>query len=77
MTEKEFYANCAVAAMQGIQECNIKIEGIAAIAFPEGLARLSFNIADAMLEEYRKRLGSKFENDFDDLKKYGSETEEE
>jgi len=73
MTYKEFYANCAIAAMQGIQECDIKIEGIAAIAFPKGLARLSFDIADAMLEEYRKRSYGKFESNPDHP---GNETEE-
>lgn len=52
----EFYANCAIAAMQGIQESGMKIEGFAAMLMPGRLAEVAFNMADAMLNEYQKRL---------------------
>lgn len=54
MTEEEFYQQCAIAAMQGLQESSTKISLLADIA-PEKTAIISFNIADAMLKEYRKR----------------------
>lgn len=54
MTEEEFYQQCAIAAMQGLQESSTKISLLADIA-PEKTAVISFNIADAMLKEYRKR----------------------
>ena len=56
MTDKEFYANCAIAAMQGILESGIKFAEISAILLPKKMANEAFNIADAMLEEYQKRL---------------------
>lgn len=54
MSEEEFYQQCAIAAMQGLQESSTKISLLADIA-PEKTAIISFNIADAMLKEYRKR----------------------
>lgn len=54
MTEEEFYQQCAIAAMQGLQESSTKISLLADVA-PEKTAIISFNIADAMLKEYRKR----------------------
>ena len=59
MTDKEFYANCAIAAMQGILESGIKFAEISAILLPKKLANEAFNIADAMMEEYKNRKESK------------------
>jgi len=53
--EDEFYRNCAIAAMQGIQENGTKLGEIAAELFPEKTSKLAFDMADAMLKEYRKR----------------------
>lgn len=58
----EFYSNCAIAAMQGIQESGMKIEGFAAMFMPAKMAEVAFNMADAMLSEYQKRL-AETEND--------------
>ena len=55
----EFYANCAIAAMQGIQESGMKIEGFAAMLMPAKMAEVAFNMADAMLAEYQKRTDEK------------------
>ena len=52
--EKSFYQQAAIAAMQGIQEANSRL-GLVADLVPSKLAVASFNIADAMLEELRKR----------------------
>ena len=52
----EFYANCAIAAMQGIQESGMKIEGFAAMLMPAKMSKVAFDMADAMLSEYQKRL---------------------
>lgn len=52
--EKEtFIQQCAIAAMQGIQESG-KI-GVALDAVPSELAKLSFDIAECMWAEYEKR----------------------
>lgn len=51
----EFYQNCAIAAMQGILESGIKFAEISAILLPKKLANEAFNIADAMIEEYKNR----------------------
>lgn len=58
MTDKQFYQNCAIAAMQGIQESNSKI-GLAMDFLPEELAKKSFDIAEHMLEEYHRRMAEK------------------
>ena len=52
--EKSFYEQAAIAAMQGIQETNSRL-GLVADLVPRKLAEQSFSIADAMLEEHRKR----------------------
>ena len=57
--ERNFYQQSAIAAMQGIQESGFKIEGFAAMLMPTKMAEVAFNIADAMLSEYRKRLPKK------------------
>ena len=54
MSEEEFWQNAALYAMQGIQETGHYV-GLAADLAPQVLAEKSFNIADAMLEEMRKR----------------------
>lgn len=58
MTDKQFYQNCAIAAMQGIQESNSKF-GLAMDFLPEELAKKSFDIAEHMLEEYHRRMTEK------------------
>lgn len=55
MSDLEFYANCAIAAMQGLMENGTKFSEIAAVLLPKKLANEAFNIADAMLEEYLNR----------------------
>ena len=50
LTPQEFYLNCATAALQGLQESNIKCESVAAEMLPQVAARQAFRIADAMLE---------------------------
>lgn len=55
VNELEFYQQCAIAAMQGIQEIGGKF-GILADAAPKEVAKLAFNFADAMWEEYNKRI---------------------
>lgn len=74
MNDKEFYMNCAIAAMQGMMESGTKFSEIAAVLLPKKLANEAFNIADAMLEEYRKRSRDKFESIPDH---WGNEMEEE
>lgn len=54
MTELEFYQNAALEAMQGLMEVGGKL-GLVIDAFPEFLAKHSFDIAEKMLEEYKKR----------------------
>lgn len=54
MTEEEFYQNAALEAMQGLMEVGGKL-GLVIDAFPDFLARHSFDIADKMLEEYKRR----------------------
>lgn len=58
MTDKQFYQNCAIAAMQGIQESNSKL-GLAMDFIPGELAKRSFDIADDMLKEMHKRMSNK------------------
>jgi hypothetical protein len=54
MTDEEFYQNAALEAMQGLMEIGGKL-GLVIDAFPNFLAEHSFNIADKMLEEYKRR----------------------
>lgn len=54
MTEEEFYQNAALEAMQGLMEIGGKI-GLVIDAFPDFLAHHSFDIAEKMLEEYKRR----------------------
>jgi len=54
----EFYQQCAIAAMQGIQETNSKM-GFVADFLPKELAMKAFDIADAMVKEYQKRKNKK------------------
>lgn len=58
----EFYANCAIAAMQGIQESGMKIEGFAAMLMPAKMSKVAFDMADAMLTEYQKRTDETYNN---------------
>lgn len=51
----EFYQQCAIGAMQGIQENGTKF-GLVADFLPKELAMKAFDIADAMVIEYRKRI---------------------
>lgn len=51
----EFYKQCAIAAMQGIQESGTKL-GLVVDLIPNELAEKAFHIADAMLVEYKKRI---------------------
>lgn len=55
-TEYRFYLECAAYAMQGIQENGYKIFEVAATLVPKKTAELAFDMADAMVEELRKRL---------------------
>ena len=56
MDEKTFYQQCAISAMQGLQEGGHMI-GIAADIFADELAKRSFDIAEAMVREYLRRKG--------------------
>lgn len=53
MDRQDFYQQCAIAAMQGIQECG-KFS-IIADTLPDRLSKLAFDIADAMLKELDRR----------------------
>ena len=61
MEYREFYQQCAIAAMQGLQEANSKI-GVVADLLPKKLAAMSFEIAEAMVDELIKR-DSKFKDE--------------
>lgn len=52
----EFWREAAVSAMQGIQESGWKFLGTFADIDTNDTASLAFNMADAMLEEYHRRL---------------------
>ena len=52
----EFYQQAAIAAMQGIQESGWKLLGAFADIDMGDTAKLAFDMADAMLEEYQKRM---------------------
>ena len=54
--EIRFWESAALNAMQGLMESQIKAESAIGVVAPEILARESFRIADAMLEEYRRRI---------------------
>ena len=58
MSDVDFYKNCAIAAMQGIQESGSKI-GLAMDFIPEELSKKAFDIADHMLTELHLRLSEK------------------
>ena len=53
-SDAEFYKNCAIAAMQGIQEASSKA-GVLMDIMPKELAKKAFDIADHMLEELHHR----------------------
>lgn len=57
MEERQFHTQCAIAAMQGIQESG-KLGEVAELT-PHLIAERAFKIADAMLDEYRKRKEAK------------------
>lgn len=54
MEYREFYQQCAIAAMQGLQEANGKI-GLIVDFLPKKMAGKAFDIAEAMLDELTKR----------------------
>lgn len=54
--EIRFWESAALNAMQGLMESQIKAESAIGVVAPDILARESFRIADAMLEEYRRRI---------------------
>lgn len=54
MEYREFYQQCAIAAMQGLQETNSKL-GLVADFLPKELAVKAFDIAEAMINELIKR----------------------
>lgn len=56
--ERDFYLQCTIAAMQGLQESGKKISLVSDL-FPKETAKMAFKIADAMLNEYRERLVEK------------------
>lgn len=60
MDAKDFYQQCAIAAMQGIME-NGKV-GLVADLTPTILAKKSFDIADAMLNEYKENGADNYRN---------------
>ena len=62
MDAKDFYQQCAVAAMQGIME-NGKVCLVADLT-PTLLAQKSFDIADAMLKEYKENRADNYRNVF-------------
>lgn len=55
--EKDFYLQCAIAAMQGMQETGKKIS-IMSDMFPNQTAKLAFRMADAMLDEYYNHINN-------------------
>lgn len=54
MKEQEFYLTAALYAMQGMQEMGGNL-GVIAELVPNEVAKRSFDFADAMLEEAKKR----------------------
>lgn len=60
--DMRFYADCAISAMQGIQESGMKIEGFAAMLMPAKMSKVAFDMADAMLAEYQKRTDETYNN---------------
>lgn len=60
MDAKDFYQQCAIAAMQGIME-NGKV-GLVADLTPTLLAKKSFDISDAMLKEYKENRADNHRN---------------
>ena len=57
--EIRFWESAALNAMQGLMESQIKAESAIGVVAPDILAKESFRIADAMLEEYRRRVTDK------------------
>lgn len=53
--EKQFYLDAAINAMQGLMENSTKL-GVLVDLDLRLLAKRSFDTADHMLEEYRKRI---------------------
>ena len=60
MSEREltFWENAALNAMQGFMESQIKAESALGVIAPEALAKESFRVANAMLEERRRCVSS-------------------
>lgn len=54
MEYREFYQQCAIAAMQGLQESGIYL-GTFFDLTPKILAKRAFSIAEAMIEELIER----------------------
>lgn len=54
--EIRFWENATLNAMQGLMESQIKAESAIGVVAPDILAKESFRITDAMLEEYRRRI---------------------
>lgn len=54
MNDEEFYDNAVIEAMQGLMEMGGKL-ALLFDSFPGFLARMSFRIADKMLEERIRR----------------------
>lgn len=56
--EKKFYIQCAISAMQGMQEGGSNISLISDL-FPKETAKMAFKMADAMLDEYYNHISTK------------------
>ena len=54
MTDEEFYDNAVLNTQQGLMEMGGKL-ALLFDSFPSFLARMSFRIADKMLEERKRR----------------------
>lgn len=53
--ERKLWLDSAVSAMQGLQESSSKLISELSDSFAEITAKRAFDIADAMVKEYRKR----------------------
>lgn len=56
MDMEDFYQQCAIAAMQGLQEGG-RVLGVVSDVMAKATARIAFDMADAMMEEYSRRKG--------------------